>query len=549
MHGLVCRGLSANEESGPVCRALQRRRRISLAGKLVLDVRRKETVDDGERPRQPGLVSVPAGPEAEEDLAVDVIRLRVSVGLEIVLRERGGIVGADPRESSRLLRERRIRLEVVCVGGLRRELRHRALQCADDAEARALVIADYDDDGVAQLVGPVARHAYCAVELDHLADRPLGIHQVRLLVDVRPFHHEEETALVPAQHPKGAGGHLVEHRLIGRVVIIHHAVPRGVAPLGDLVQGDVHVPVSEEPDQPLGRPDAAQLGGSGDVGEPGLPELCQQVAAFVDRPRRYVPGRLKIFGQRAVVVPGGAARAMLPLGQEPAAPTAHQHREAGIVPLVEVLVDDACSGVAVAGVHGVRGGSRVLDVCGGNDARGGPLHPVQVLGHVLDARVVERVRHLGRVDAFLPVLRVVARRVARHPRSGIGHDAVERVRDHHARAREAVHRQVAVRIAAGRSKLDEARGGAVRDAQAVAEHDDDVARPGAASRSGRLDDERGRCRGGPPVVAHLCGDGVVPRSVAGEAAQVEAAVEAGSGERDPVGGGGWLRPLRTGIPR
>src|SRR3989454_2460612 len=55
--------------------------------------------------------------------------------------------------------------------------------------------------------------------------------------------------------------------------------------------------------------------------------------------------------------------------------------------------------------------------------------------------------------------------------------------------------------------LFRSRCGAVRDAHAVAEHDDDVSRPAAVCGPGSLDDERGRCRGGPVVVAHLCGDG------------------------------------------
>src|SRR5207245_10435551 len=114
---------------------------------------------------------------------------------------------------------------------------------------------------------------------------------------------------------------------------------------------------------------------------------------------------------------------------------------------------------------------------------------------------------------------------------------------------EAVHRQVAIRIAPGRSQLHEARGGAVRDAHAVAEQDDDVSRPAAVCGPGSLDDERGRCRGGPVVVAHLCGDGVAPRLLAGEAAQVETAVERGSGESYAVGSRGRLRPPRTDVLR
>src|SRR3989442_410033 len=111
----------------------------------------------------------------------------------------------------------------------------------------------------------------------------------------------------------------------------------------------------------------------------------------------------------------------------------------------------------------------------------------------------------------------------------------------------AADRKSAIRTAAGRSELHEARCGAVRDAHAVAEHDDDVSRPAAVCEPGSLDDERGRCRGGPVVVAHLCGDGVAPRFFAGEAAQVETAVERGSGESDAVGSGGRVRPLRDDV--
>ncbi len=332
------------------------------------------------------------------------------------------------------------------------------------------MVGEHHDHGSFVRLGEAPGHPDGAVELQGLAHRPVGVHEVRLLVDVGPLDQEDEALVVPREHAQRRLGHLVEHGLVGRVVVIDHvgAVRERRAPaLRHLVECHVHVAVAEEPEEAAGwaAGHVLQPGGVLHVGEAGALELGDQVAAGIGGTRGgggELPAGDHVGGQAGIVGRGASGRSELGRGEEPPATAAEEHGEAAAGALVEVLIDDPCAGVAIAGVDGVRRRGGVLDVGGGHDAERRSLHPVQVLAHVLDARLEEGVRDVGRVHALLVVVGVVAGRVAGHSGSGVGDDAVQRVGRDQPEPGEGVHLQAPVRVAPADPVLHDPRGSAVR---------------------------------------------------------------------------------------
>lgn len=126
--------------------------------------------------------------------------------------------------------------------------------------------------------------------------------------------HEHEPLLVAREDREGRLRHLVEHGLIGRVVVVHDARRAEVPALRDLVERHVHVAVAEEAEELPRAPGegAPERRGGVGVGEARRLEVGEQVAAGVGRAGgrgREAPAGEEIRGEARVVRGGGARRA------------------------------------------------------------------------------------------------------------------------------------------------------------------------------------------------------------------------------------------------
>ena len=162
----------------------------------------------------PVFMPVGVGAVADQDPAVDVGGNGIAVCGEPVLRKASQLVDTDHR--------------IAQVGGAARggQLLQLGIGHAggtDQRGARALMVGGDDDQGVAALGRKVAGHGDGAVELQRVEQPALGVHRVGLLVDRRAFDHQHKALWRLCQHGQSFARHLVEHRLVGEAVVVHHS--------------------------------------------------------------------------------------------------------------------------------------------------------------------------------------------------------------------------------------------------------------------------------------------------------------------------------------
>ena len=217
-------------------------------------------------------------------------------------------------------------------------------RAANKGYARTLMVRSDDDQGVRTAFGIGLGQRNRTVKFEGIEHPALGVHGVGLFVDGSALDHQHKAVFLAVQHGERFARHFVEHGLVGKAVVVHHAPALALrfgAPTVDFVQRHVHIRERKQAQQAFGfcRVDGVKRALVRRVSKTSGLEVGQEVTVFVQTARRGTPalndvGSVRVGAGECIVGAVTACRTGGGGRQKPLAPAAHQHREPGQTPVV-----------------------------------------------------------------------------------------------------------------------------------------------------------------------------------------------------------------------